>query len=115
MQFPTLALDVSCFRRPISRHGRFCLRNARRLLLFNFDLPSAQAGILPFLGWATSSTPQTTTDPAEVEALQCLEEGTQKLEEGDVQGAKEQYRRSAEIKRTASALFNLGVTHYHLS
>lgn len=25
------------------------------------------------------------------------------------------YKRSVEIKRTASALFNLGVTHYHLS
>ncbi|EIM80503.1 TPR-like protein [Stereum hirsutum FP-91666 SS1] len=64
--------------------------------------------------WATSSTPQTTSDPAEVEAAQCLEEGTQKLEEGDVNSAKVYYRRSVEIKRTASALFNLGVTHYHL-
>ncbi len=25
------------------------------------------------------------------------------------------YERSVEIKRTASGLFNLGVTHYHLS
>ena len=47
--------------------------------------------------------------------MQCLEEGTQKLEEGDVQGAKELYKRSVEIKRNASSLFNLGVTHYHLS
>ncbi|KAF9245273.1 hypothetical protein BU15DRAFT_58893 [Melanogaster broomeanus] len=46
--------------------------------------------------------------------MQCLEEGTQKLEEGDVQGAKELYKRSVEIKRNASSLFNLGVTHYHL-
>ena len=61
-------------------------------------------------------TPQSSTsDPAETEAMQCLEKGTAKLEEGDVQGAKEFYRRSTEIKRTASSLFNLGVTHYHLS
>lgn len=70
--------------------------------------------------------------------MQCLEEGTQKLEEGDVQAAKVRplhpfsllppssslnplwrpqalYQRSVDIKRTASSLFNLGVTHYHLS
>ncbi|KAH9917318.1 uncharacterized protein B0H18DRAFT_1034900 [Fomitopsis serialis] len=65
--------------------------------------------------WATSTTEQSTTvDPAEVESLQCLEEGTQKLEEGDVQAAKALYQRSVDIKRTASSLFNLGVTHYHL-
>ncbi len=57
----------------------------------------------------------TPIDPAETEALQCLEKGTQKLEEGDVQGAKVLYQRSVEIKRDAGALFNLGVTHYHLS
>ena len=38
-----------------------------------------------------------------------------KLEEGDVQAAKTLYKRSAEIKPNASSLFNLGVTHYHLS
>ncbi|KAI0705128.1 hypothetical protein BC835DRAFT_1314444 [Cytidiella melzeri] len=65
--------------------------------------------------WATSTTPHSTaSDPAEVEALQCLEQGTLKLEEGDVEAAKEFYQRSVEIKRTASSLFNLGVTHYHL-
>ncbi|KAH9943562.1 hypothetical protein B0H21DRAFT_748960 [Amylocystis lapponica] len=65
--------------------------------------------------WATSTTPHSTTsDPAEVEAMQCLEEGTQKLEEGDVQAAKASYQRSVDIKRTASSLFNLGVTQYHL-
>ncbi|KIP08784.1 hypothetical protein PHLGIDRAFT_23305 [Phlebiopsis gigantea 11061_1 CR5-6] len=65
--------------------------------------------------WATSTTPHSTaSDPAEVEALQCLEQGTQKLEEGDVQAAKALYQRSVEVKRTASSLFNLGVTHYHL-
>lgn len=68
------------------------------------------------LGWATSLTPQSSaSDPAEAEALQCLEQGTAKLEEGDVLSAKELYQRSTEIKRTASSLFNLGVTHYHLS
>ncbi|KAL0953487.1 hypothetical protein HGRIS_004717 [Hohenbuehelia grisea] len=66
-------------------------------------------------GWATSTTPHSTaSDPAEAEALRCLEQGTQKLEEGDVESAKSLYQRSAEIKRNASSLFNLGVTHYHL-
>jgi hypothetical protein len=67
-------------------------------------------------GWATSVTPHSTAaDPAEAEAAQCLEQGTQKLEEGDVEAAKTLYQRSVEIKRNASSLFNLGVTHYHLS
>ncbi|TFK74914.1 TPR-like protein [Pluteus cervinus] len=70
---------------------------------------------LPLTRWATSVTPHSTaSDPAEVEALRCLELGTAKLEEGDVHAAKELYKRSAEIKRNASSLFNLGVTHYHL-
>lgn len=65
--------------------------------------------------WATSVTPQSSaSDPAEAEALRCLEQGTTKLEEGDVQGAKSLYQRSTQIKRNASSLFNLGVTHYHL-
>ncbi|KDQ61585.1 hypothetical protein JAAARDRAFT_31044 [Jaapia argillacea MUCL 33604] len=65
--------------------------------------------------WASSVTPHSTaTDPAESEALRCLEQGTQKLEEGDVQGAKELYKRSIDIKRNASSLFNYGVTCYHL-
>ena len=68
------------------------------------------------LGWAASTTPHSTaSDPAEEEALLCLEQGTQKLEEGDVEGAKILYQRSVDIKRNASSLFNLGVTHYHLS
>lgn len=54
-------------------------------------------------------------DPAETEALLCLEKGTQKLEDGDVEGAKALYQRSVDIKRDAGSLFNLGVTHYHLS
>ncbi|KAF8582731.1 TPR-like protein, partial [Ramaria rubella] len=66
-------------------------------------------------GGATSTTPHSVAiDPGEAEALACLEQGTQKLEEGDVQSAKTLYRRSVEIKRSASSLFNLGVTHYHL-
>jgi len=65
--------------------------------------------------WATSVTPHSSaSDPAEAEALRCLEQGTTKLEEGDVQGAKSLYQRSTDIKRNASSLFNLGVTHYHL-
>jgi len=46
--------------------------------------------------------------------MQCLEDGTQKLEEGDIPAAKASYQRSVDIKRTASSLFNLGVTQYHL-
>ncbi|THH04783.1 hypothetical protein EW145_g5271 [Phellinidium pouzarii] len=65
---------------------------------------------------ATSTTPHSTAvDPAETEALLCLEKGTQKLEEGDVEGAKSYYQRSVNIKRDAGSLFNLGVTHYHLN
>jgi len=65
--------------------------------------------------WASSVTPQSSaSDPAEADALRCLEQGTAKLEEGDVLGAKSLYQRSCEIKRNASSLFNLGVTHYHL-
>lgn len=67
-------------------------------------------------GFATSTTPHSTaSDPAEVQANQCLEQGTQKLEEGDIEAAKALYKRSVEIKKTPSSLFNLGVTHYHLS
>lgn len=67
-------------------------------------------------GWATSTTSHSSTsDPAEAEAVQCLEQGTQKLEEGDVKTAQALYKRSVDIKRNASSLFNLGVTHYHLS
>ncbi|OCH91272.1 TPR-like protein [Obba rivulosa] len=65
--------------------------------------------------WATSTTPYSTSaDPAEVEANKVLAEGTQKLEDGDLQGAKDLYKRSVEIKRQPSSLFNLGVAHYHL-
>ncbi|KAG2011397.1 hypothetical protein CC2G_011521 [Coprinopsis cinerea AmutBmut pab1-1] len=65
--------------------------------------------------YATSVTPHSSAiDPAEVEALRCLEQGTAKLEEGDVQAARDLYKRSVEIKRNASSLFNLGVTYYHL-
>ena len=68
------------------------------------------------IGFASSTTPHSVaSDPAEEEALLCLEQGTQKLEEGDVEGAKKSYQRSVDIKRNASSLFNLGVTHYHLS
>ena len=47
-------------------------------------------------GWATSTTAQSSTaDPAEIEAIKCLEEGTHKLEDGDVQGAKVRYAHSS--------------------
>ncbi|KAK0488874.1 hypothetical protein IW261DRAFT_1557375 [Armillaria novae-zelandiae] len=89
--------------RPIAASKRIC--------------PGSRSSV--FLGiskrWATSTTPHSTaTDPAEVEASRCLEQGTQKLEEGDLEAAKNLYKRSADIRRNASSLFNLGVTHYHL-
>jgi hypothetical protein len=72
--------------------------------------------VIPLIGWATATTQHSTaSDPAELEALQCLEQGTQKLEEGDVEAAKRLYKRSTEIKKYPGSLFNLGVTHYHLS
>jgi hypothetical protein len=78
--------------------------------------PDNDVAFVRCIGWATSTTPTSTaTDPAEVEALSILEEGTKKLEEGDVEAAKILYQRSVEIRRSASALFNLGVTHYHSS
>ncbi|KAG9124621.1 hypothetical protein FRC07_010917 [Ceratobasidium sp. 392] len=66
------------------------------------------------IGWASSITPNSSTrDPAEMEALLTLEEGTRKLEEGDVEGARVLYQRSVDVRRNASNLFNLGVTKYH--
>ncbi|KAF5355249.1 hypothetical protein D9758_006028 [Tetrapyrgos nigripes] len=68
-----------------------------------------------FRRYATSTTPHSSAiDPAEQEALRCLEQGTLLLEGGDVSGAKDMYKRSVEIHRNASALYNLGVTFYHL-
>lgn len=91
---------------PISQEGVRALRRSQPLV-----------ACLPFIpGFATSINPHSTaSDPAEVQANQCLEQGTQKLEEGDIEAAKALYKRSVEIKKTASSLFNLGVTHYHLS
>ncbi|KAJ7746891.1 hypothetical protein DFH07DRAFT_831685 [Mycena maculata] len=93
------------WRSSISRFARPLARPATR----------PRALVLNSRRWATSTTPHSTaSDPAEVEALRCLELGTSKLEDGDVLAAKELYLRSTEIRRTASSLFNLGVTHYHL-
>ncbi|KAF8801305.1 TPR-like protein [Phlegmacium glaucopus] len=91
--------------------------SCRRSIVIPHDLGTGAAGryFPTSKRWASSVTPQSSTsDPAEAEALRCLEQGTAKLEEGDVQGAKALYQRSVEIKRNASSLFNLGVTHYHL-
>lgn len=89
------------------------LFNSQLILQFHIDFVPI---VLPHIGFASSTTPHSiASDPAEEEALLCLEQGTQKLEEGDVEGAKKLYQRSVDIKRNASSLFNLGVTHYHLS
>ena len=55
-------------------------------------------------GNATSVAQSSTSDPAEAEAMSCLERGTQKLEEGDVEGAKALYKRSVEIKKDAGEI-----------
>lgn len=61
----------------------------RRLRDVRASTCSSRHTIILSTGWATSTTAHSTTvDPGEVEAMQCLEEGTQKLEEGDVQAAK---------------------------
>ncbi|CAE6513701.1 unnamed protein product [Rhizoctonia solani] len=73
-----------------------------------------QAPVYQHTRWASSVTPTSSThDPAEMEALEALEAGTQKLEEGDVEGARALYQRSVDLKPNASNLFNLGVTKYH--
>ncbi|KDQ19080.1 hypothetical protein BOTBODRAFT_28573 [Botryobasidium botryosum FD-172 SS1] len=75
---------------------------------------SATPVAVPFKRWATSTTlASLTSDPAETEALKALEEGTKKLEEGDVEAARRLCELSVSRKRTASGLFNLGVTCYH--
>lgn len=87
--------------------------NAQLILQFHIHFVPI---VLLHIGFASSTTPHSiASDPAEEEALLCLDQGTQKLEEGDVEGAKKLYQRSVDIKRNASSLFNLGVTHYHLS
>jgi len=92
--------------RVLSRSARTLPRSARARV----QLPRPA-----YRRWATSTTPHSTaSDPAEVQASQFLEQGTQKLEEGDTEAAKALYKRSVDIKRTASSLFNLGVTHYLL-
>jgi hypothetical protein len=97
------------------RPGSLVAPSYRRRFRQNVLIFSPSPKFRPWTGWATSTTPHSTTsDPAELEALQCLEQGTQKLEEGDVEAAKRLYKRSTEVKRTASSLYNLGVTHYHL-
>ncbi|KAG9016700.1 hypothetical protein FRB90_002455 [Tulasnella sp. 427] len=81
---------------------------------YSFQRPQPLAVTASTKRWASSTTlSSSTTDPATTDSLKALEEGTQKLEEGDVEGAKTLYKRSLEIKKTPSALFNYGVTCYH--
>ena len=62
-------------------------------------------------GCATSdSSALSSQDPAEARSLDLMEEGTHKLEDGDVEGARDAYKRSLEVKKTAAGLFNLGVS-----
>ncbi|KAK7687973.1 hypothetical protein QCA50_009192 [Cerrena zonata] len=108
--FGMLRLGSSTIARGISRTAP---RLHQRIARCRPQIPAAFSS--PSKRWATSTTPHSTaSDPAEVEALECLEQGTLKLEEGDVQAAKALYQRSVDVKKTASSLFNLGVTHYHL-
>ncbi|KAF9269505.1 TPR-like protein [Marasmius fiardii PR-910] len=78
--------------------------------------PPRVLGSTSFQRNATSTTPHSLLfDPGELEASRCTAEGTRKLKEGDARAAKRFYKRSAEIKRNANSLFNLGITHYQLS
>ncbi|KAG9043910.1 hypothetical protein FS837_008987 [Tulasnella sp. UAMH 9824] len=87
---------------------------SRRVARFAVERPQSLTAASPSRRWASSTTlTSSTTDPATTDSLKALEEGTQKLEEGDVEGAKTLYKRSLEIKKTPSALFNYGVTCYH--
>ncbi|KAF8661326.1 hypothetical protein AX16_001422 [Volvariella volvacea WC 439] len=109
------APTVSLSARSIHHRSSYSALFTSPSLSSRISPPSATFSNLSSRRWATSVTPHSTaSDPAEVEALRCLEQGTAKLEEGDIQAAKALYKRSAEIKRNASSLFNLGVTHYHL-
>ncbi|KAJ9112170.1 hypothetical protein QFC20_002351 [Naganishia adeliensis] len=58
-------------------------------------------------GYATSDSAPTLDDPAERQAMDALEEGTKHLEDGNIEAARDQYRRSVEIQKSAAALFNL--------
>jgi hypothetical protein len=120
-----IRLDCQCFwnvfsppspflgRHPTPSNNKTCLQTSNECAVRVF---ASGLSHNRYPGWATSVTPHSTaSDPAETEAVRCLEQGTAKLEEGDVQAAKELYERSASIRRNASSLFNLGVTHYHLS
>jgi hypothetical protein len=42
--------------------------------------------------------------------MDALEEGTRHLEDGNVEAARDQYKKSAQIQKSAAALFNLGVS-----
>jgi hypothetical protein len=42
--------------------------------------------------------------------MDALEEGTKYLEEGNVEAARDHYKRSVGIQKSAAALFNLGVS-----
>ena len=62
------------------------------------------------LGFAsTDSAAPSVEDPTEHTAMEAMQEGNKHLEEGDIQGARDQYSKSVEIKPTASGCFNLGV------
>lgn len=66
------ASPCSNFKRNLSITPRRVYNAAILLVRYLFKL---------YEGWASAASPQTSSDPAEVEALQCLEEGTQKLED----------------------------------
>ncbi|KDN53351.1 TPR-like protein [Tilletiaria anomala UBC 951] len=64
--------------------------------------------------YATSTTEASSVeDPSHAEALRFSDEGTTFLENGQVDKAKDAYKKSIEVKETSTALFNLGVCYYH--
>ncbi|CDS02203.1 uncharacterized protein SPSC_02273 [Sporisorium scitamineum] len=86
-----------------------------RIALTHSSIPAfPRASFSTTRTYATSTTPTSSSlDPADEESQRFLEEGITHLEAGDLSQAKLSYQRSLEIKRNASALFNLGVCLYH--
>ncbi len=58
----------------------------------------------------STSPPPSLSNPSTTLSLTHLENGNQKLEEGDVEGAKKEYERSVEVEGTGAGWYNLGVS-----
>jgi hypothetical protein len=59
---------------------------------------------------SSTPTPLSPLNPTTTTSLSALERGNLLLEQGDVDAAREEYRKSLEVERNAGAAFNLGVS-----